>query len=71
MTRTAIDVARAQAALERAGVLYYQESNTPFGPYPYPLEMRFGVRSVTKSVGAPLARVMDDCAALLAHAAQQ
>ena len=46
---------RVAAALERAGVLYYQESNTPFGPYPYPLEMRFGVRSVMKSVGAPLA----------------
>ena len=29
--------------------------HTPYGPYPYPLEMRFGVRSVTKSVFAPLA----------------
>ena len=46
---------RVIAALERAGVLYYQDSNTPFGPYPYPLEMRFGVRSIMKSVGAPLA----------------
>ena len=27
----------------------------PMAPYPYPLEMRFGVRSVTKSVFAPLA----------------
>ena len=43
------------AALERAGILYYEDSVTPYGPYPYPLEMRFGVRSVMKSVGAPLA----------------
>jgi hypothetical protein len=42
-------------ALVRDGTLYYQESSTPYGPYPYPLEMRFGVRSVTKSVFAPLA----------------
>jgi hypothetical protein len=41
-------------ALVRGGVLYYQEPQTPYGPYPYPLEMRFGVRSVTKSVFAPL-----------------
>lgn len=46
---------RVEAALVRDGVLYYQESKTPYGPYPYPLEMRFGVRSVMKSVGAPLA----------------
>lgn len=45
---------RVEAALVRRGVLYYQESATPFGPYPYPLEMRFGVRSVMKSVAAPL-----------------
>ncbi len=44
-----------EAALVRNGTLYYQESATPYGPYPYPLEMRFGVRSVMKSVGAPLA----------------
>lgn len=44
-----------EAALVRNGTLYYQESPTPYGPYPYPLEMRFGVRSVMKSVGAPLA----------------
>ena len=43
------------AALVRGGVLYYQESPTPYGPFPYPLEMRFGVRSVMKSVAAPLA----------------
>jgi len=42
-------------ALVRDGTLYYQEPATPYGPYPYPLEMRFGVRSVTKSVFAPLA----------------
>ena len=42
-------------ALVRGGTLYYQEAATPYGPYPYPLEMRFGVRSVTKSVFAPLA----------------
>ena len=44
-----------QAALVRNGTLFYQDSPTPYGPYPYPLEMRFGVRSVMKSVGAPLA----------------
>lgn len=44
-----------EGALVRKGVLYYQESPTPYGPYPYPLEMRFGVRSVMKSIGAPLA----------------
>jgi len=43
------------AALVRDGVLYYQDSPTPYGPYPYPLEMRFGVRSIMKSVAAPLA----------------
>lgn len=43
-----------EAALVRKGTLYYQESPTPYGPYPYPLEMRFGVRSVMKSVAAPL-----------------
>ncbi len=42
-------------ALLRGGTLYYQQPETPYGPYPYPLEMRFGVRSVTKSVFAPLA----------------
>jgi hypothetical protein len=42
-------------ALVDGGTLYYQEAATPYGPYPYPLEMRFGVRSVTKSVFAPLA----------------
>ena len=42
-------------ALVRDGTLYYQEPQTPYGAYPYPLEMRFGVRSVTKRVFAPLA----------------
>jgi hypothetical protein len=41
-------------ALVRHGTLYYQEAVTPYGPYPYPLEMRFGTRSVMKSVAAPL-----------------
>lgn len=36
------------------GTLYHQDSATPYGPYPYPLEMRFGVRSVMKSIAAPL-----------------
>jgi hypothetical protein len=44
-----------EAALVRGGTLYYEEASTPYGTYPYPLEMRFGVRSVMKSVGAPLA----------------
>ena len=46
---------RLQAALIRDGTLYYQDVPTPCGNYPYPLEMRFGVRSVMKSIGAPLA----------------
>ena len=46
---------RVIAALVRNGILYYQESPTPYGDYPYPLEMRFGVRSIMKSVAAPLA----------------
>ena len=36
------------------GTLYYEAAPTAFGDYPYPLEMRFGVRSVMKSVAAPL-----------------
>ncbi len=43
-----------ELALLRNGVLYYQDSATRYGPYPYPLEMRFGPRSVMKSVAAPL-----------------
>ena len=46
---------RVAVALVRDGTIYYQDSSTPYGPYPYPLEMRFGVRSETKSVIAPLA----------------
>jgi hypothetical protein len=44
-----------EAALVKDGVLYYQNAPTAYGDYPYPLEMRFGVRSVTKSVATPLA----------------
>jgi CubicO group peptidase (beta-lactamase class C family) len=44
-----------QKALVRDGMLYYQDVRTPCGRYPYPLEMRFGVRSVMKSIAAPLA----------------
>lgn len=50
-----LDRWRVLAALVRAGTVYYQDSPTPYGNYPYPLEMRFGVRSVMKSIGAPLA----------------
>jgi CubicO group peptidase (beta-lactamase class C family) len=46
---------RVVDALVRDGTLYYQEAQTSYGAYPYPLEMRFGVRSVTKGVFAPLA----------------
>jgi len=45
---------RIQAALVRHGILYYQQVSTPYGLYPYPQEMRFGVRSVMKSIAAPL-----------------
>jgi hypothetical protein len=41
--------------LVRDGTLYYEASPTPYGSYPYPLEMRFGVRSVMKAVAPPLA----------------
>ena len=37
------------------GTLYYEASPTPYGSYPYPLEMRFGVRSVMKAIAPPLA----------------
>lgn len=46
---------RVAVALVRDGTLYYQEPLTAYGPYPYPLGMRFGVRSITKGVFAPLA----------------
>jgi len=38
-------------ALVKDDVVYYQPSQTSEGPYPYPTRMRFGVWSVTKSVG--------------------
>lgn len=38
-------------AVVKDGTIYYQPSETPQGPYPYPTQMRFGVWSVTKSVG--------------------
>lgn len=40
--------------LVKDGTLYFESSPTRYGPYPYPLEMRFGVRSVMKSVATPL-----------------
>lgn len=46
---------RVLTALVRDGVIHYQDSSTPSGNYPYPLEMRLGVRSVMKSIGTPLA----------------
>ena len=42
-------------ALVRDGTLYYEAEPTAYGDYPYPLEMRFGVRSVMKAVAVPLA----------------
>ena len=45
---------RVATALVWDGTLYYQDVVTPYGPYPYPLEMRFGVRSIMKSVATPL-----------------
>lgn len=41
-------------AAVKDGVVYYQASPTPYGPYPYPQEMRFGIRSMTKSVTVPV-----------------
>ena len=37
------------------GVLYVRGCNTRYGPYPYCREMRHGVFSVTKSLGAAIA----------------
>lgn len=45
----------AAYGLLKDGTLYYRAMPTPYGDYPYPQEMRFGVRSVTKGVTAPLA----------------
>ena len=39
--------------LVRDGTLYYEASPTTYGSYPYPLEMRFGVRSVMKAIAPP------------------
>ena len=38
-------------ALVNDDVIYYQPSHTEEGPYPFPTQMRFGVWSITKSVG--------------------
>ena len=45
---------RVALGLLYQGTLYYEALPTPYGDYPYPLEMRFGVRSVMKSVATPL-----------------
>lgn len=42
-------------ALLHGNTLWTRTADTPAGPYPYPEGMRFGVRSVMKSVAAPLA----------------
>lgn len=41
-------------AIIRDGQIYRQPFETPYGEYPYPMGMRFGVRSVMKSIGVPL-----------------
>jgi hypothetical protein len=46
---------RVALGLVYRGTLYYEAARTAQGDYPYPLEMRFGVRSVTKAVSAALA----------------
>ncbi len=42
-------------AVVKDGIVYFQDSETPYGPFPYPQEMRFGIRSMTKSITVPLA----------------
>ena len=42
-------------AVGKDGKIYYQDSKTAFGAFPYPEEMRFGIRSMTKSISVPLA----------------
>jgi CubicO group peptidase (beta-lactamase class C family) len=42
-------------AAVKDGIIYLQEPETAYGPFPYPQEMRFGIRSMTKSITAPLA----------------
>ena len=46
---------RAGLGLVHEGTLYYEAAPTAYGDYPYPLEMRYGVRSVMKAVAPPLA----------------
>jgi CubicO group peptidase (beta-lactamase class C family) len=41
-------------AVVKDGIVYRKEPETPYGPFPYPQEMRFGIRSMTKSITAPL-----------------
>jgi CubicO group peptidase (beta-lactamase class C family) len=42
-------------AIIKGGTVYYQSAKTPLGAFPYPEEMRFGIRSMTKSITVPLA----------------
>jgi hypothetical protein len=42
-------------AAVKDGIVYFQDSKTPYGSFPYPQDMRFGVRSMTKSITVPLA----------------
>ena len=42
------------SALVDGETIYYQPAPTPRGPYPYPERMRFGVWSITKSIGPAL-----------------
>ena len=42
-------------AAVKDSVIYYKDSVTPYGPFPYPHDMRFGIRSMTKSISVPLA----------------
>jgi len=42
-------------AAVKDGVVYFQDSGTSYGAFPFPEDMRFGVRSMTKSITVPLA----------------
>jgi len=42
-------------ALVKGGKIYFRSAKTAFGEFPYPEEMRFGIRSMTKSITIPLA----------------
>ena len=46
---------RVAVAVVAHDTLWQAPVETPYGPFPYPEGMRFGVRSVMKSVAAPLA----------------